>query len=153
MLLVTTMVNPRTHWGSWALQIMQDSLATQISNIDSNTGNFQPCPMGRTWDIPFKSHGSQCYRWEVCMFHDKGGSSWDKPKWDASNMRICFISQLSLSIKGTILTFQEWEYNFLNRDGPSTLDSISGGLGFLLKWQWITYHYELHKSPKKWLQL
>jgi hypothetical protein len=30
------------------------------------------------------------------------------------------------------LTFQKWEYNNLisNCDGPSTLDSISGGLGF-----------------------
>ena len=69
------------------------------------TSNFQSCPMGRTWDIPLKSHGSQCYRWEVCMSHDRGESSWDKPKWDASNLRICLIPQLSLSIKGTISTF------------------------------------------------
>ena len=73
----------------------------------STTSNFQPCPMKRTWDIPLKSHGSQCYKWGVCMSHDKGESSWDKPKWDASNiMRNCFISQSSLSTRGTLSTFQ-----------------------------------------------
>ena len=55
------------------------------------------------------------------MSHNRRVSSWDNPKGDASNMRICFIPQLSLSIKGTISTFQYWECNDLisKHDGPS----------------------------------
>ena len=71
-------------------------------------------PLTTSNRVPWEEHGTyplnhmgyiMGYRWVVCMSHDRGESSWDKPKWDASNMRICFISQLFLSIKGTISNF------------------------------------------------
>ena len=67
------------------------------------------------------------------MSHDKGESSWDKPKWNASNMRIGSSHNCPSQSKGQFQSFNnEITIIFISKhDGPSTLDSISAALGFL----------------------